>query len=340
MPQHHTHRFPRFISAALSTCLIFIGANAIAQADALLDEPLALSERAPLVQRFNLPGMRSGQLLAPDGMQWRLGVDAANNYVRDNAGAEALVFDGESQRYEFGARYGLGSQWEVGILLPWITYRGGVLDSFINRWHSVWGLPDHDRADYPSDKLRFMHTTNGKIDFDFDRAKSGFGDMQIQIANQIMQTERDSIALIANINLPTGDDDNLTGSGGTSVGVMLAATHSGWFDLPLTLTGNIGVQTLPHSDVLDARQKDSAWFGSAEIAWAVTADSRVRMQLSTHSAIYDSALTSLGETSTQLLLGGTVNLTPNWALDISLGEDIVLDTAPDVTMQLALKARY
>ena len=338
MSQSKKPLFSRIIP--LNVCLFWLGASASVQADALLDEPLSLSERSPLVQRFNLPGMRSGQLLSEGGVQWRFGVDLSNNYVRDNAGSEVLIFDGESQRYEFGARYGLGSQWEVGIMLPWMTYRGGVLDSFINRWHSVLGLPDHDRSDYPSDQLLFRHMTNGRIDFEFDRAQSGFGDMQLQIANQIVQTESDSISLIASVNLPTGDDDKLTGGGGTSVGVVLAATHSGLFDLPLTLNGNLGAQTLPESDVLDDRQKSSAWFGSAEVAWAATQDWRLRAQVSMHSAIYDSALTSLGETSTQLLLGGTVRLSPQWALDIALSEDIALDTAPDISLQFALKSRY
>lgn len=321
-------------------CVGLVGVDASAHADALLDEPLSLSERSPLVQRFNLPGMRGGQLLAERGVQWRLGADATNNYVRDNAGSEVLIFDGELQRYEFGVRYGLGSQWEVGIMLPWMTYRGGVLDSFINRWHSLWGLPDHDRSNYSSDKLQFTHVTNGRIDFEFDRAQSGFGDVQLQIANQMVQTERNNLALIASVNLPTGDDEKLTGSGGSSIGVMLAATHSNWLNLPLTLNGNIGAQTLPDNDVLSDRQKNSAWFASGEVAWAAAQDWRLRAQVSTHSAVYDSALTSLGETSTQLLLGGTVRLSPQWALDIALSEDIVLDTAPDISLQIALKSRY
>ncbi len=327
-------------------CAAGAGIAAPVHADALLDEPLALSERAPLTQRFNLPGARSGQLLGEGASQWRLGVDLANNYVRDSvyggngADAETLVFDGELQRYELGVRYGLGAQWEVGVTLPWMAYRGGVLDPFINRWHRAWGLPDHHRSDYASDQLQFMHASNGRVDVEFDSPQSGFGDVQLQLANQIVQTGRDSIALIAHINLPSGDDAKLTGGGGTGAGMTLALTHSGWLDLPLTLNANIGVQSLPQSDVLEARQKDSVWFGSGEIAWAASADWRLRAQLGVHSAFYDSELASLGDTSAQLLLGGSVRLDAHWVLDAALGEDILLDTAPDITFQLALKARY
>lgn len=311
-----------------------------AHADALLDEPLALSDRAPLVQRFNLPAMRSGELLAQGGLQWRTGVDVANNFVRDQSGTENLVLDGESQRYEFNVRYGLGAHWEIGAIVPWISYNGGALDNFIEGWHRAWGLPNGDRQDYATRQLQFLYQRSGRTELNFDRAEAGFGDVQLQIANQVLQTSRDNIALIATVNLPTGDDKKLTGAGGTSAGVLLAATHSDWLDLPLVLSANLGVQSLPRGDVFADRQKTSAWFGSGEIAWAAAQDWRLRAQINMHSAIYDSALTSLGATSTQLLLGGSVRLSPHWVLDAAVGEDIAVDTAPDVTLQLALKARY
>ena len=310
------------------------------RADALLDEPLALSEHAPLTQRFNLPAMRSGELLVQDTVQWRLGIDIANNFVRDESGTENLVLDGESQRYELGIRYGLGAHWEIGAMVPWISYNGGVLDNFIEDWHRTWGLPDGGRPNYPTRQLQFLYQRNGRTQLNFDSAEAGFGDAQLQIGNQVLQTPRDSIALIATVNLPTGDDRKLTGSSGTSAGILVAATHSEWLDLPLALSANLGVQSLPRGDVLDAQQKTSAWFGSGEIAWTVAPNWRLRAQIDMHSALYDSALTSLGETSTELLLGGSVRLSPRWVLDAAVGEDIAVDTAPDVTFQLALKARY
>ncbi len=337
---HGLHNKSAQSTFAASTLLAALFMSAAAGAETLLDEPLLLSEHAPLTQRFNLPAMRSGELLAQDVVQWRMGVDIANNFVRDHNSTENLVLDGESQRYELGVRYGLGAHWEIGAMVPWISYNGGALDNFIEAWHRTWGLPDGGRPNYPTRQVQFLYQRNGRTELNFDSAEAGFGDAQLQIANQLLQTSRDSIALIATANLPTGDDKKLTGSGGTSAGILLAATHSEWLDLPLALSANIGVQSLPQGDVLKDQQKSSAWFGSGEIAWAVAQDWRLRAQINLHSAIYDSALTALGSTSTQLLLGGSVRLTPRWVLDAAVGEDIAVETAPDVTLQLALKARY
>lgn len=339
-PSHAMLKLYRMLCYCIASVLVLSASIGAARADALLDEPLALSEHAPLTQRFNLPAMSSGELLPQGAAQWRLGVDVANNFVRDRSGAENLVLDGESQRYELGVRYGLGSQWEIGAMVPWISFNGGVLDNFIEGWHSVWGLPDGGRPHYRARQLQFLYQRNNRTELNIDSAKAGFGDVQLRIANQLLQTAQDNIALIASINLPTGDDAHLTGSGGTNASVSMAATHSAWLDLPLTLSGNIGVQTLPQSGVLSDRQKKSVWFGGAEIAWAAASEWRLRAQINLHSAIYDSALTSLGATSTQLLLGGSVRLSPRWVLDAAVGEDIAVDTAPDVTLQLALKTRY
>ncbi|HET8709830.1 MAG TPA: DUF3187 family protein, partial [Spongiibacteraceae bacterium] len=288
MPDNNQKTFCR---ARLPVFCALAAAITSVQADTLLDEPLSLSERSPLSQHFNLPAMRGGALLAPGSMQWRMGVDVANNFVHAANADERFDLDGESQRYELGVRYGVGERWEVGVMVPWIAYNGGALDSFIEDWHRLWGFSAGNRNNYPRGQLRFSYQRNGRTEFVFDSAEAGFGDVQVQVANRVFQSDRDSVALIATLNLPTGDEHKLTGAGGTSAGVQLAVTHAGLLDLPLTLSANLGAQTLPKGDVLSDRQKSTAWFGGGEIAWAPVPDWRWRAQVNMHSALYDSALT-------------------------------------------------
>lgn len=306
----------------------------------LLEEPLQLSNREPLSQIFALPPMRSGEVLSADTTLWRGAIDIANNFVRAQRDGENLLLDGESQRYELGVRRGIGANWELGVTVPWISYNGGVLDNFIEDWHRLWGLPNGGRPDYPTHQLNFMYQRDGRTELDMHAAESGFGDVQVSAAYQLFNAGQDAVALSAQINLPTGDADKLTGSGAASAGFALAATHSRWLDLPLTVTGNAGALWLPRGDVLADQQKQAAWFASGEINWAVAQDWRLKAQLQAHSALYDSALRTLGSTSAQLLLGGSVRLSQRWLLDAGVGEDIAVDTAPDVTLQLALRAVY
>jgi hypothetical protein len=306
----------------------------------LIDEPLQLSNQQPLAQLFNLPAMRAGEVLPADTTVWRGGLSVANNFVRAQNVEETLVIDGESQRYELSIRRSIGNRFEIGMSVPWISYNGGVLDGFIEGWHNVWGLPDGGRPDYAKRQLTINYQRRGRAELDFDRAEAGFGDAQLTAAWQLIQSAQNAVALAGHINLPTGDADKLTGSGKGSAGFTLAATHTRLFDLPLTLSGNIGAQWQPRGDVLGDQQKQSVWFASTEINWALAQDWRLKVQVQAHSALYTSELRALGSDAMQLLLGGSVNLSKNWLLDVAVGEDIAVDTAPDVTLQLALRARY
>src|SRR5690606_29732718 len=100
---------------------------------------------------------------------------------------------------------------------------------------------------------------------------------------------------------------------------------------------NAGVLWLERGDVLGALQEDQVWFASAGVSWAAGDNWRLKAQLEAHTAFYDSALKELGDDSLQLVLGGSVRLTPRWLLDLAISEDLAVDTAPDVVFQLALR---
>lgn len=327
----------RLLARGLYCCGLLVLPATTALADATLDQPLALSNRQPLVQLYNLPGARSGEVLPTSRSEIRLGFDVANNFTSSRSGNEAVLLDGESRRVELSVNHGLANGWEVGVMLPWIKHSGGSLDSFIEGWHDTFGLPDGDRPDTRRNQLHFQYMRNGRSELDFDRAESGIGDLQLHAAYSVLQNADGAVALTMTLNVPTGDADKLTGSGAMNTSMTLAATRYALFGLPLTLTGNIGAMALDRSDVLGDQQKDVVWFGSAELGWVVSDAWRLKMQLNGHSAFYRSDLRELGDASAQLLLGGSIRLAPRWYLDVAVAEDIAVDTAPDVTFQMALK---
>ena len=319
---------------------VVFGAVSSVSADARLDEPLAVRNEQPLAHIANIPTARSGLNISAGNTEWRMDIDVANNFVRDDNGRETLVLDGESQRYQFGIRHGLNDRWEVGVTVPWISYNGGIADNFIEGWHNFWNLPDGDRPDHPTGKLQFLYQRDGATELDFHRATSGIGDVQFNAAYQWLHADRTDIAVAITLTAPTGSADKLTGNDSGNVGVALAATQRQLFGLPLTATANIGALWLPEGDVLAAQQKNTVWFASGEIGWAATQDLRFKIQLDANSALYDSTLTALGSDALQLLLGGSLRLTQKWILDAAIGEDIRVDTAPDVIFHLALRSTY
>jgi len=316
-----------------------LGAGA-ALAETALDEPLALSNRQPLVLSFNLPPARGGAVLEAAQTRWRIGYDVANNFTMRQRGDESVVLDGETQRLELGGAVGLGDHWEVGASLPLIRHDGGGLDGFIEHWHSFWGLPDGDRASYPRDRLLYRYRRGGQALVNLHGSASGIGDLQLNAACSLFRNADSAVALATTLSVPTGDADKLTGAGAAHVSLALAATRNNLFDLGLTATANAGALWLDRNSPLASRQRDVVWFGSAGIGWAPAANWRLKAQLDAHSAFYRSELRELGSDSMQLLLGGSVRLSRHWLLDAAVAEDIVVDTAPDVVFQLALRAVY
>jgi len=324
------------VAAVCGVATSFAGADALAITDPL-DSPLALSNRSPLVQIHGLPGARDGAVLAPAQTEMRIGFDVANNFVDESANGETLVLDGETRRAEFGARIGLGHGWEVGAMLPVLEQTGGNLDSSIEGWHKFWGLPDGGRPGMQRNQLNYRYQRNGITELDFQHVQSGIGDLQISAANQLWQNHHSQIALAATVKLPTGDADKLTGDGATTTDITLAASTQNLFGSGLRGYANAGVLWMQRGDVLSGEQNNVVYHGSAGLGWLVWDGLELKAQLDTHTAFYKSDLRALGSDAVTLTLGGSARLSSHWLLDIGVGEDLRVDTAPDVVLQFVLR---
>lgn len=310
-------------------------AAANAQSEALL-QPLAMGDHAPLAQIHGLPAPRGGALLEAGRTQTRLGVELANNYVRSDHDGEALIQDGESLRTDLAFDAGLGD-WEIGVTLPWIQQGGGTLDGFIEGWHDTFGLPDGDRPDYPRDRIQYRYQRGNTVLLDFHDRESGIGDLQLAAAYQLWRDNESAIALAATVKLPTGDADRLTGDDATATDLTVAASTQRLFGSSLYGYVNAGMQWLETGDVLSDMQRDQIWHMSGGLAYPASNSVVLKLQIDLHQSFYRSDLTALGADSAFIVVGGSVQLAPHWLLDIGVGEDIHVDTAPDVTLQAAVR---
>ncbi len=131
----------------------------------------------------------------------------------------------ETNRTVFGARYGLARGWEVGIDLPFITRYGGFLDPFINAVESAFDAKNAYRDIYPDDRFGAFAVARGDtVLFHGHEATFQPGDLWLSLKRQIPLREGlPSVALRAAIKAPTGDPDNVLGSGKPDFGLGLAA---------------------------------------------------------------------------------------------------------------------
>jgi hypothetical protein len=223
--------------------------------------------------------------------------------------------------------------------VPLISHDGGGLDNLIESWHNFWGLPDGGRPDYPQDQLDYSYQDNGQSLAAVTESRSGIGDVSLGLGYQLAANEKRQWALRTSVKLPTGDAEKLLGSDSTDVAAGIYLTdHSLVQKYNVTWHASGGLLWMGSGQVLDDQRQDWVAYGSLNFSWLATPNFSLKLQFDAHTAFYDSALKELGKSSAQLVFGGAVRLGKNWVLDLAVGEDIVVDTAPDVAFHIGLRA--
>ena len=304
------------------------------------DNPFVTASRNPFVQIYGLPAAQSAQLITSNSMLFSVQLEAVSNFTINQEGNEAVHIDGETYRANVQFRYGLTDAIELGIDMPYISHQGGGLDGFIDQWHDFFGLPDGGRSNVPEDLINYRYRYGTNTLVDIDQASEGVGDVSLSVGYQLSDSKLRQWAVRGGVKLPSGDADSLTGSQSTDLFVGIHLSDQGLlqaYNMDLHASG--GVLLLGDSEVINSKRRDWVAYGSTTLSWRFSERLSFKAQLDAHSAFYDSVLKELGNNSAQLIMGAALTLSDHWALDISVSEDIAVDTAPDVAFQLALTHR-
>ena len=289
----------------------------------------------PFKQIFGLPSLDNSPLT--EAGTWRLNLigNVSNTYDIASGPQEELVNDLETFRGSLVASYGLRNNWQLSVEVPYISHDGGFLDDLIYRWHDFFGMPQNGRSRDNSDQFDVSYLSG--VSHELPGPRSGMGDVRLNAAHSRPWNGR-TLIFSAELKLPTGDFDKLTGSGGTdfSAGLTLNDPHS-LEKYRITLYGGLAAVYLADVDgELAAVQKNFVLAGRAGIGWQATRLMQLKLQLDAQSALYDSDLKEMGDAAFQLVIGGALTFTDDVYLDITVAEDINTSTAADVAFQLGL----
>jgi hypothetical protein len=297
-----------------------------------------------VAQIFGLPGPGTAILLPAGGNAAEFAVEAAQNFAKNTSGDEVSFFDGETYRFNLALRHGVTSRFEAGLEIPYLSHRGGFLDGFMRDFHDVFGLSQSGRNNHPRNRLLYSYVRAGKQEILVDEHAEGLGDVRLRAAWQLWRTEAGpprGAALHASLKLPTGDSDNLFGSGSTDLALWVSGTR-GWErkESALALFGAAGVMGLTDGDVLPEQQRNLVIFGTLGGGWRPASWLVLKTQIDSHTPFFDSDLQELGVVMGQLLLGVDLALGERTVLELAFTEDIVVDTAPDTVFRLALRSQF
>jgi hypothetical protein len=323
------HRNP----GAFTLPLVLLGLIGMFGGDASADEPadrpapFLVRDMNPFILVHGLPPFDPAVPAPPHRFQLQAVFDLANNAKVSTGANESITLDGETYRLALLARYGVSERVEVGVEVPLVSHRSGVFDPFILSWHDLLGLSNGDRDTLPDNALDYSYRDQGQEQVAIRSTRGGLGDVRLFAAAAIYRADggEREVSLRGSLKLPTGDSARLLGSGGTDLALSVDAVERG--------LGAWG-------DVLASRLRRGLVFGGLGLAWRAGSVVDLKAQLDGHGAVYQSELPQLDSTSVLLTVGGTVRFGPAASLDLSIGENLFVDTIPDVVLNLTFSWRF
>lgn len=338
------HSRSQLIALSCSIAITVVSGKSTAE----ISTPFYTVNQNPLIQLHGLPPLEKGQITATGTTTSWTTLIATNNSISENTQQESIIFDGETYRLNIMLRHGLKKRVlgvkgiEIGIDIPYITHSRGILDRFIINWHDAFGFSNSERDPFQNNQLRYEYSRNGITQLRIVDTTNSIGDIRLSAAWQLRcknSPEQHCTALRAGLKLPTGKPSRLSGSG--SADFSLALTHSRTHQRYTFHYGG-GLLLNGRNDLLHQQQKHAVGFVSVGLNYQTQRYSwmTLKVQLDGHSAFYNSALNNLGSNSLQINMGGTIQFSNKVALDISVLEDIITSTIPDVAFHFALRIQH
>jgi hypothetical protein len=307
--------------------------------------PFYTQNQSPVIQIFGLPSIGDPSLVPPRKADLRFIIDLANHFIEDENPRESIVLDGQSTRISLDARYGISKNFEVGLAIPYILEGGGFTDGFIDWYHNTFGFAAGGRDHAPSNRLLYQYQKDQQVLLKVNKSSNGIGDIQLMGGLQLYQSAvkpSRAISLRTSLKLPTGDSQQLHGSGSTDLSLWITAGEDFRPGIGhMTLFGAGGVMGMTDGDVLKDQQRNWVGFGVLGLGWSPARWIAFKIQANAHTSFYkDSGLEELNAGSLQLTIGGTLSFSKNINLDLGVTEDPLNRASPDVVFHRALRGRF
>jgi hypothetical protein len=113
-----------------------------------------------------------------------------------------FYFDGEVQRNELSARYGLTKNTDLMLTLAWDTWDGGCLDTLIESFHSL-GFEQVGRDTVAKNQFTLTTIQKGQVVFfTQDARRTRPADPVVAVNHRFLQTDKLSFSLLGALQIP------------------------------------------------------------------------------------------------------------------------------------------
>ncbi|MCH7667447.1 MAG: DUF3187 family protein [Acidobacteria bacterium] len=255
----------------------------------------------------------------------------------DQPDGGVFLVDGELYRTAVAVRRGVGKGVQLELVLPILSFQGGVFDSLVEDFHKAFGFSQVGRKGAPKDSLLlFSGSQKGEFFLDEDPGV-GLGDVVLGAKFALLnpsEASRIRLALEALLKLPTGGDEPLLSSGGTDLGVQLLLTK---YYTKSCLHASVGLLYLDESKQL---RTDTQLLPTGMVAWERSLGPKMSglAQLTvSQSPFRDLDLDELARATSQVTLGLKKVVWSKRVLFVGLTENIsTFNSSPDIGFHVGL----
>jgi hypothetical protein len=306
---------------------------------AALEAPLGIRNIAPAAQLYGVPRAHGAALLGA-GYELTFTTEIANNWTSDSDRDSVAFFDGETTVLSYGYRRGFAERWEFAVEVPYLIHHGGYLDRSIDGFHDVFGFDDDGRNRAGRGRIDYYIADRGVIAVNFQHDRRGWGDVRAQLGYQIYREADSALAARVMVKMPTGDADQLTGSGAADVAAWLEYGRDRLFGIErASLNAGLGAIALGDGDLLRKAQDDVVSYAHFGLGWRFTERLVGLGQLDYHSRMLDTGLTQVADWGLQGTLGLRLHFNDAIFGEFAFVEDLKSDSTSDVLFQFVLGAR-
>ncbi len=327
---------------ARSLCALLLSASAVAGQTEVEEEETSASSswRRPLGSRNQTPMALLFVYMTPDrAAAMEKGVldldivfDYSNIIQEQQTENEFLRFDLEYLRTLVALKRGFGQGLELGFSVPFYLYYGGFLDSFVSSFHEAFGLPNLLRGQTPYGLVDFQYHRGDQVVLSGMNSFGAVGDVAIDVKKTLYDRRSRSLAVRGAVKLPTGDPQNLSGSGATDFGLGVAFDRIG---PKYGLYMNANYHFLGNPERFETRDYFSVMVGAD---WRFKPRLAALLQADYAQPPVVGEVSNLNKPGTQLALGLRYRHSETFTYEWRLVEDLS-SFSPDFTIAFQVEVR-
>jgi hypothetical protein len=296
--------------------------------------PFPTVDQSPLLNGFNFAPLVPARLPLRGSSTLAATLNWSSTAVVQTGDAEALVVDAESREWRVAFDYAPADHWMVRLQVPYRTSDGGMLDSVIDSWHSLFGFPDGDRPALPQDAFRIDYERAGESAASYSHGVSGVGDISATAAYQLHATPHHATSMALTLKTPTGSSATLTGSGGTDAALSVA--HEQVLSSRWIAYAQVNAAYLGAGELLPDQQHNSLFSGMLAFDYRFSTAFTVTLQLDGHTAAFDDSQLELLGSAWILTVGGDYRWRSGWRAQFGVSEDVKVEASPDVNFVISV----